>query len=127
MAIKVNANNLSVVLEKMLGEYAESVRQGVKKDVHDVAVQCRDEIKAKSPVDTGKYRSGWATRTAFESFDDIRMEVYNRSKPGLTHLLENGHAKVNGGRVSGRPHIRPAAEHAEQELQRRVKITMKAG
>lgn len=127
MAIKVSANNLSVVLEKMLGEYAESVRQGVKKDVHDVAVQCRDEIKAKSPVDTGKYRAGWATRTAFESFDDIRMEVYNRSKPELTHLLENGHAKVNGGRVSGRPHIRPAEQHAVEELDRRVKVTVKKG
>ena len=127
MAIKTTAQNLSVVLEKMLSEYTDEVRRGVKKDVHDVAIECRDEIKKKSPVDTGKYRAGWSTRTAFESFDDIRMEVYNRSKPYLTHLLENGHAKVNGGRVSGRPHIRPAGEHAEEELERRVKITVKAG
>ena len=127
MAIKVNANNLSVVLEKMLGEYAESVRQGIKKDVRGVAKECRDEIKAKSPVDTGKYRAGWATRTAFESLYDIRMEVYNRSKPELTHLLENGHAKVGGGRVEGHPHIRPADEHAEEELERRVKVTVGKG
>ena len=127
MAIKTTAQNLSVVLEKMLSEYTDEVRRGVKKDVHDVAIECRDEIKKKSPVDTGKYRAGWATRTAFESLYDIRMEVYNRSKPELTHLLENGHAKVNGGRVSGRPHIRPADEHAEEELDRRVKATVKKG
>lgn len=127
MAIKTTAQNLSVVLEKMLSDYTDEVRRGVKKDVHDVAIECRDEIKKKSPVDTGKYRAGWSMRTAFESADDLRMEVYNRSKPYLTHLLENGHAKVNGGRVEGHPHIRPAEEHAEQELERRVKITVKAG
>ena len=126
MAIKVNANNLSVVLEKTLSEYTQNVRAGVKKDVHDVAIQCRDEIKEKAPVDTGKYKAGWSVRTAFESADDIREEVYNRSKPEITHLLENGHAKVNGGRVEGKPHIRPAEEHAEQELLRRVEVTVKA-
>ena len=56
MAIKATAQNLSVVLEKMLSEYTDEVRRGVKKDVHDVAIECRDEIKKKSPVDTGKYR-----------------------------------------------------------------------
>ena len=127
MAIKVSANNLSVVLEKMLGEYTESVRHGIKKDIRDVAAQCRDEIKTKSPVDTGRYRAGWSIRTAFESLDDIRMEVYNRSKPELTHLLENGHAKVNGGRVAGRPHIRPAEQHAVKELDSRVKVTVGKG
>lgn len=53
---------------------------------------------------------------AYEGTDGIRVQVHNKTKGQLTHLLENGHAKASGGRVNGTPHIRPAEQAVEREL-----------
>ena len=127
MPKKVKPENLGAAISEAVREYTAEVTAGVKKDVRGVAKECRDEIKQKSPVLTGDYKKGWSEKTAYETTNDLRITVYNRTDYQLTHLLENGHAKVGGGRVEGHPHIRPAEERAEQELQRRVKITVKAG
>jgi hypothetical protein len=114
---------------KELKAYSDEVAEGIKKSVKDVAKETVRTLKATSPRSKmsgpGKYEDGWTSKVEFESPEDIRMRISNRTKPQLTHLLENGHATVNGDRVDGRPHIRPAEQAAADKLVGAVKVVIK--
>lgn len=122
---KVKIDELADAIIKELSEYNQEVTDGVKQEVKSVANECKTEIQQNSPKLTGSYRKGWREKTMYESADDIRISIYNKTDYQLTHLLENGHAKVNGGRVEGKPHIGPAEQNAEQKLLNRVKVVAK--
>lgn len=125
MARKIPLNELEVEIVKELKAYSNEVAEGIKKAVNDVAKETVRTLKTTSPRDTGKYARGWTFKVEFESPEDIRVRISNRTKWQLTHLLENGHAKVNGGRVDGKPHIRPAEQAAADKLVGAVKVVIK--
>lgn len=122
---KVKIDELADAIIKELSEYNQEVTDGVKQEVKSVANECKTGIQQNSPSQTGRYRKGWRVKTMYESAEDIRISIYNKTDYQLTHLLENGHAKVNGGRVEGKPHIGPAEQNAEQKLLNRVKVVAK--
>ena len=129
LARKIPLQELEIEIVKELTAYSEEVAEGVKKAVKDVAKETVRTLKATSPRSKmsgpGKYADGWTSKVEFESPEDIRMRISNRTKPQLTHLLENGHATVNGDRVDGRPHIRPAEQAAADKLVGAVKVVIK--
>lgn len=125
MGQKISVNDLGSVIQKELAAYSDEVAEGIQKEVKAVAKETVSALKATSPMDTGKYAKGWTSKVEFESTEDIRVRVYNRTEPQLTHLLEYGHAKVGGGRVEGRAHIRPAEEQAEKKLEGAIKVVLK--
>lgn len=129
---KVDSMAAAVVQE--LEAYSDEVMEGVKKAVKTAARECRDEIRQEVQripyVLTGDYKKGWTDRVAFENWEDIRAEVYNRTDGQLAHLLENGHAIKNGtgrtgGSVRGRPHIRAAEDHALERLEEKLREAVK--
>lgn len=86
------------------------------------AKQAKRDIVQASPGD-GDYRSGWSVRTK-KSSHGVEAIVFNKTKPGLTHLLEKSHVIRNQFGIYGRTspghgqvvHIGPAAEKAVEYL-----------
>lgn len=123
MARKVRPLDLDKAMAKILDEYGENVTEATKKAVMTVAKQTQKEIKSKSPVrrhNGGKYRKGWTVTQSKPSRTGTEAIVHNRSRYQLTHLLEKGHAKRNGGRTKPIVHIAPAEEHAIENIRKAV-------
>lgn len=116
----VTIDGLGDALAEALQDYNQEVADGLKKEIRTSSKELVTELKETSPVRTGEYAAGWTSRVEYEARDDIRVEVYNRKKPQLTHVLENGHALVGGGRVEARPHIATAVEHVEKRLGKKI-------
>jgi len=122
----VTVDALAVELTQIVASYTEDVARAIEKEVEDAAKAVQAEIKANSPVKTGVYKKGWSRREKSRP-GVVRYTVHNRNKPSLTHLLEYGHAKVNGGRVEGRPHIEPAYDKHVPAMERRIRQIIKDG
>lgn len=122
---KVRYPELEVEITKALAEYSQEVAEGVQAEIENAAKELVHTLRKTSPKETGDYARGWTQKVEFKNSEDIRIRVYNRTKPQLTHLLENGHAKVDGGRVDGKPHIRPAEQDMEKKLGKAIRMVVK--
>lgn len=104
-------------IAKILSEYSDEIEVGLSLAKDTVAKKTAQNLKVTSPKGaTGTYAKGWAV-------SDIRGKkvVHNKTDYQLTHLLEYGHAKRNGGRVAAHPHIRPAEEQAINDFNEAVR------
>lgn len=107
-------------------QYTEDVTKAIEKEVTETAKAVQEDIKKDSPVDTGEYQKGW-TRKKSTKGGQITYTIYNKNKPTLAHLLEFGHAKVGGGRVPGKPHIRPNYDKHVPTMEERIKKIIQKG
>ncbi|HHU3953542.1 TPA: HK97 gp10 family phage protein, partial [Streptococcus agalactiae] len=73
-----------------------------------------------SPKRRGKYAKVWKSKATTDTNTALTKTIHNRT-PGLTHLLEYGHAKQNGGRVEGRKHIAPVEKKAIQSFEDKLR------
>lgn len=130
-APRVNVNQLADVLIDQIERYADVTADEMKQAVRDVAKECKNQIKQKSPRLTGDYAKGWRTEKAFENANELRINVKNATDWQLTHLLEYGHDVKNkkDGRVLGvakaHPHVRPAEQKAQKELVKKIEKAVK--
>lgn len=99
-----------------LTEYADLADSAMKKAVKKTATEVKKQIAATAPSDTGAYAKSWTTKKTKENSHSLEMTVHSKDRYQLAHLLEKGHAKRNGGRVSGKPHIAPAEANGEEML-----------
>lgn len=117
---EIKIDNLAKEIARELAAYTEEIQEEVEKATNKVTRDLVKDLKQTSPVLTGSYAEGWTRKT----FRDSTV-VHNRTDYQLTHLLEYGHAKQGGGRVSARVHIRPAEEKAVKTFMDRVEGVIK--
>lgn len=120
----VKVDDFAKAVYKALEDYQEDVTDKVKAEVKAVAKEAVKELKLKSPKDTGAYAESWKQSKRRESADSLRLVVHNKDHYRLTHLLERGHAKRNGDRVDGKPHIAPVEEKVIKQLLDKTKVVL---
>lgn len=110
------AETISVQLQQIANEYQIKVQTVSRNACKKVAQKLGRTLRSTSPRKTGEYASGWGVKVQ----DSDTYIVHNKKKPGLTHLLENGHMSANQygvyGRVPAYKHIEQAADAAQEEL-----------
>lgn len=124
---KVQIDSLSAEIRKELDTYKDITTEGIKKAVKEAGKIAKAEIEQTAPSNTGKYKKSWAVKTTRETANSLAVVVYSKNRYQLTHLLEFGHAKRNGGRVSARPHIANAENKAIQSFEKAIKETINDG
>ncbi len=123
MADVIKVDDLAGEIVLAVRTYTEEVGAAIEEAVKETAQAMAADLRETSPKKTGEYAKGWTYRK--EAPGSYR--VYNKKKPQLTHLLEHGHAKRGGGRVEGRPHIKPAEERHALQLERKIVQILERG
>jgi hypothetical protein len=108
MAISID--QLAAEITRTLRTYTKDVTEGLETAKLKVAKETVKRLRSTSPKLTGSYARGWRVKKV-----GTAQVVHNQTDYQLTHLLEKGHAKVGGGRVAPRVHIRPAEQEAIKE------------
>ena len=124
----ININQLAAEIAKGLAEYSQDVVEKVNISSEAVGKAAVKQLKQTSPKRHGKYAKSWTMKTEPEvGQPDLRIIHAKAPHYRLTHLLEHGHAKVGGGRVEGKPHIRPAEEQVIKDFVQEVEEAIKRG
>ncbi|KGR74896.1 hypothetical protein [Ureibacillus sinduriensis] len=109
-----NVNNIANEIVRSLRQYTDEVKVKVNEAGKEVSEYGVRRLKVESPKKTGKYAQGWRLKKV-----GTKWVTYNKLYR-LTHLLEKGHAKVNGGRVAARVHIAPVEHKMIEEYTQKV-------
>jgi len=137
MEIKIgNADSLKTSMNSYFAQLGVSVDDAFQQAIDEVGKEAVKQLKATSPRGKGSkkghYANGWTYKRANVRKGQFEAKVYNKTKPGLTHLLENKHRKLdrNGnehGWSDPKPHIAEVDKWVQEELPKRIsqKISQK--
>lgn len=117
----------------MLADYGDHAVKVLNEEAEKSGEACAKALRKRSPKGSSKrkpYRNGWTCRMVNRKGSGGTIKtavVHNKNKPQIAHLLEYGHAKRNGGKVDGTPHIRPAEAEYTEEFMDAVKRRLENG
>lgn len=116
MSVKIGSDSLAATIENILEEYGAAAKDVVEESSKAVAKKVVKDLRKAGDFNNGQdFRKGWTSKTEQTRFG-ASVVVYNKTKPGLAHLLEFGHAKTNGGRTKAFNFIAPIADTVEKQF-----------
>lgn len=128
--IKCEGYEISMVIEQVLKEFGDEVKDHVQDAVKEIATKAKKEVVNAAPVDKGTYKKGITLKDESGLTDGAVYVIYNKGKNrSLGHLLEHGHQSRNQkggpyGRVEGIPHYavgqKWANDHFEEILKKHL-------
>lgn len=125
---KANIDNLASEVMKELMEFKDLTEEEFEQIAKEVAKEGTKKLKSTSPKGRGSrkghYADGWGVSYFRKGNGKFQFVVHNKKKPGLTHLLENGHALNIGERARAIVHIKPVEEWCNEEFERRVEMRL---
>ncbi len=121
---KANIDGLVDVVMKELMDFRKITEEEFEEIAKEVVKEGAKKLKETSPRGRGSrkghYADGWGVTYQRKGNGKFEFVVHNKKKPGLTHLLENGHQSDRGGRVEGIVHIKPVEEWCNEEFEKRT-------
>lgn len=106
---KVNAGKFETAVTTILDDFETDCYQAVYLAIKETAEEVVQMLKSAGDFRGNKYRKSWKADVTQRRLYTSAV-VHNVKHYRLTHLLEFGHAKQNGGRVRAFPHIEPINE-----------------
>jgi hypothetical protein len=127
MAKSIKPEDLGAVIDKELTMYHKNVVNRVNAAGEKAVKALVRRTKATAPQRTGDFRKSITSTTQTNPATGDKKSIWHVKAPHhrITHLLVNGHAKVDGGRVAGDPFLANAVEEVlpqyEQEVEEAIK------
>lgn len=120
MARPTPHDQLAAAISGILDEYANDVTVSMKDAVKKVTKEGTKALKRASAQEfgNGDYAKSW--RFVYDADNIGASGVIYSSKPGLPHLLENGHLLRNGRFWQGKPHIKPVEDQIVEDFEEEV-------
>lgn len=118
--VRLARGSIEIQLAEILNNYTEEVIEVLEESAAEVANEAAEELKRSSPQRYGKYAKGWRAKRETNR-KGASYIVHNPKHYRLTHLLEKGHAKANGGRTRAQSHIQPAEQKAITEYEKKIR------
>lgn len=113
---------LGKAVAQIVDEYKREAVDDTKTLVRKTANKGLQALRGtSSSVISSRYAKGWHV-TVFEERLNTSAVIYHET--GLPHLLEFGHALVNGGRTQPKPHIKPVEEKLVEDFVREMEKTL---
>ncbi|MEK4181729.1 HK97 gp10 family phage protein [Aeribacillus sp. FSL K6-1121] len=122
----ISIDQLANEITNAFREYTEDVTKAIEKKVDETAKEVLKETKVLAPKRTGEYARSFKI-TKEDGYGVTKRIIWNKKHYRRVHLLEFGHAKVNGGRVPAYPHLRPAYDKHAANLDDEIKEIIRNG
>ena len=114
---KIAITQLSPKMQEILNQYAGNVTKKIKVLAEETVVELTKNTKMSSPVKTGDYKRHISYEKTRETSTSTVYTWYVKNPEfRLTHLLANGHAKRNGGRVESKFPLAEKVVEAENKF-----------